>query len=201
MLKKTLSLLATVACAAILLTGCSTDVPTVSDTTSTATDQNQTVVPFVKGLDADTAIKALEDQGFIVEVNEDVEDGTSWVVRKQVPEGGEKAAKGSTVTLTLIDERTPTTNPDTNNTQTMAGLTQDTAIDVCVARAESENPGFEVLWQSDKVDVVVDSPNITFSALSQITEGDMVTEVVLNCVVTGTEESPEITTFEIKRTF
>jgi serine/threonine-protein kinase len=100
---------------------------TTSPTTTTTTTPVQ--IPTVKGQTAATATAALQQAGFQVgETTQNVVDkGNDGKVLTQSPGGGQKAAKGTTVTIVVGHfPTTPTTTTTTTTTTTPSTPTTKT---------------------------------------------------------------------------
>jgi hypothetical protein len=95
------------------------------------------------------------------------------------------------------DEVAPPSDDDATATST--GLTLSTASDACIAHGLEGYPaGFDVLWKSGKISEEVDKADANLQYAVDLTNADgTVTQAGMRCTVTGTDEAPEITNFEL----
>ncbi|MEV6727420.1 MULTISPECIES: Stk1 family PASTA domain-containing Ser/Thr kinase [unclassified Streptomyces] len=82
----------------------------------------EVAVPDVLNVKFEDAEKALKDKGFAVEKKTQESDRTAGTVLDQTPKSGGKAAKGSTVTLTVAKEQSKAEMPD------LLGKTREAAV-------------------------------------------------------------------------
>lgn len=187
----------------LLLTACSADEPIP--------------VPDVAGMTATTAQNTLENAGFEVDLEADkgfVLDPSNWEVVTQVPNAGVDAKDGDTITLSVSKpeaepsvEAAPTTEAAPASPAAPAApaapaepeaLTTGMAITVCDRMGKENAPyGWDADFILDGTSIEQDG-GIFLKAGVDITNAyDAEGRFTVECFVTGTEDSPNIETFNV----
>ncbi|OQJ47269.1 PASTA domain-containing protein [Clavibacter sepedonicus] len=204
MTRTALTLPAAALLSALLLTGCS-----AADPIS---------VPDVSGMTGTEAKNTLENAGFEVDLEADegfVLDPANWEVVSQLPDAGDDAADGDTITLSVskpeaepVAEPTPAATP-TEEAAPIApaapavpaepeALTSGMAMTVCDRMGKEQAPyGWDADFILDGTRMQQDGGWFLKAGVDITNAYDAEGRFTVECFVTGTEDSPTIETFNV----
>jgi hypothetical protein len=192
---------------ALLLTACSATEPIA--------------VPDVGGMTAATAQNTLENAGFEVELEADkgfVLDASNWEVVTQVPNAGVDAKDGDTITLSVSKpEAEPVAEPTAAVAPTAEAapvapvapaapaapaepeaLTSGMAMTVCDRMGKEQAPyGWDADFILDGTRMQQDGGWFLKAGVDITNAYDAEGRFTVECFVTGTEESPNVETFNV----
>lgn len=203
MLKKTSVALLVLTCLSFSLVGCAASGSNIGPDKNYVAPQAEKswyIVPNVEGMSRDEAIEALEKVGFEAEFiggEGSTPEGVSWYVSKQSIKFAATAPAGTVVKLTLVEREEPRV------VVTPSGLRTGTASTECLLRGIEQFPdGFKVRWDRGESNEIVEGDTMVVRYSVDATDAfGTVTEGTLHCVVAGTDDAPEITSFQFGTTF
>jgi hypothetical protein len=177
-------------------------------------------VPDVGGMTGTEATNTLENAGFEVELEADrgfVLDASNWEVVSQLPDAGDDAADGDTITLSVSKpeaevEPTPTPAPSAAPTTEPApvappapaapaepeALTRGMATTVCDRMGKENAPyGWDADFLLDGTALEQNGGWFLKAGVDVTNAYDAEGRFTVECFVTGTEDAPNIEAFNV----